>query len=186
MKFIYGIITLFFIIIVTAVFPYQIARASQIDGTIDSVYKHAWGENIGWINFGVSGGNVHVTDSALTGYAWSDNYGWVNLNATTSGVINNSEGTLSGYAWGENTGWIDFNGVTINSSGEFAGYASGTIVGRVSFNCSNTNSCSSSDFKVKTDWRTLSVRNSACGDGIDNDSDGLIDYPADPGCSSAT
>lgn len=26
----------------------------------------------------------------------------------------------------------------------------------------------------------------ACGDGIDNDGDGLIDYPADPGCSSAS
>lgn len=25
-----------------------------------------------------------------------------------------------------------------------------------------------------------------CNDGIDNDSDGLIDYPADPGCSSST
>ena len=188
MKFIYGIITLFFIIIVTAVFPYQIAWASQIDGTIDSVYKHAWGENVGWINFGVSGGNVHVTDSALTGYAWSDNYGWVNLNATTSGVINNSEGTLSGYAWGENTGWIDFNGVTINSSGEFAGYASGTIAGRVNFNCSNTSSCGSSNFKVATDWRPVSVRSAltACNDGTDNDSDGVVDYPNDPGCSSAS
>lgn len=26
----------------------------------------------------------------------------------------------------------------------------------------------------------------ACSDGIDNDGDGLIDYPADPGCSSAS
>jgi len=26
----------------------------------------------------------------------------------------------------------------------------------------------------------------ACGDGLDNDSDGKIDFPADPGCSSAT
>ncbi len=26
----------------------------------------------------------------------------------------------------------------------------------------------------------------ACGDGLDNDGDGLVDYPADPGCSAAT
>jgi hypothetical protein len=26
----------------------------------------------------------------------------------------------------------------------------------------------------------------ACGDGVDNDGDGLVDYPADPGCLSAT
>jgi len=47
--------------------------ASTTDGTIDSTYKYAWGANIGWINFGTSGGNVHITDSALTGYVWSAN-----------------------------------------------------------------------------------------------------------------
>lgn len=26
----------------------------------------------------------------------------------------------------------------------------------------------------------------ACNDGIDNDTDGLIDFPADPGCTSVT
>ena len=26
----------------------------------------------------------------------------------------------------------------------------------------------------------------ACSDGVDNDSDGLIDFPADPGCTSAS
>lgn len=162
--------------------------ASAATGTIDSVYKYAWSENIGWINFGVPSSTVSVTDTGLDGYAWSSNYGWLNLNATTSGarVQNNSEGVLSGYAWGEQVGWIDFSSVTINYAGEFTGYASGTFTGRISFNCSNTSSCSSSDFKVKTDWRPLSVRSSACGDGVDNDSDGSTDYPADSGCSSAT
>ncbi|MEK7635618.1 MAG: peptidoglycan-binding domain-containing protein [Patescibacteria group bacterium] len=160
--------------------------ASATTGTIDSVYKYAWSENIGWINFGTASSAVSVTDAGLDGYAWSGNYGWINLNATTSRVGNNSEGSLSGYAWGEQTGWIDFSGVSINYAGEFSGYATGTVTGQISFNCSNTSSCSSSDFKVKTDWRPLSVRNSACGDGVDNDSDGLTDYPADSGCSSAT
>ena len=140
--------------------------ASATDGTIDSAYKYAFGENIGWINFGVSGGNVHVTDSVLTGYAWSDNYGWINLNPTNGGVLNNSEGVLSGHAWGQSLGWINFSGVTINSSGEFLGYASTTNnSGRISFNCSNTSSCGSSDFKVKTDWRPASSRTTSSAGG---------------------
>jgi peptidoglycan hydrolase-like protein with peptidoglycan-binding domain len=36
---------------------------------------------------------------------------------------------------------------------------------------------------VKTDWRAIPYR-TACSDGIDNDNDTLIDYPADSGCSS--
>jgi len=124
--------------------------ASSTDGTIDSTYKYAWGENTGWINFGCSNCNVHIADSGLTGYAWSENYGWINLNPATSGVKNNNEGTLSGYAWGESLGWINFSGVTINSSGEFAGTASGDNTGQISFNCTNC--------KTKTDWRPLSAR----------------------------
>jgi len=132
--------------------------ASSTDGTIDAVYKYAWSENAGWINFGTSGGNVHVTDSGLTGYAWSENYGWINLNPATSGVKNDGAGNLSGYAWAEGLGWINFSGVTINNEGYFFGYASSTLAGRISFNCLNTNSCDQSDFKVRTDWRPQSAR----------------------------
>ncbi len=139
--------------------------ASETNGTIDSTYKYAWSENIGWINFACDNCNVQITDSAMTGYAWSANYGWKNLNPSTSGVSNNSEGTLSGSAWGENTGWIDFSGVTIDSSGYFSGYASGTVTGQISFNCANTSSCGSSDFKVRTDWRPVSTRDSGSGAG---------------------
>ena len=32
----------------------------------------------------------------------------------------------------------------------------------------------------------MSTSTIACEDGLDNDGDGLIDYPADPGCSGAT
>ncbi|MEK7580467.1 MAG: hypothetical protein AAB465_02570, partial [Patescibacteria group bacterium] len=133
--------------------------ASSIDGTIDNNHKYAWSENAGWINFGPSDGNVHITDSGLTGYAWSQNYGWINLSPSTSGVKNDREGNLSGYAWGENLGWINFEGVTIKSDSEFSGYA---VIARdnsrISFNCANTDSCALSDFKVKTDWRLRSTR----------------------------
>ncbi len=148
-----------------------LALASTTDGTIDSTYKYAWSENIGWVNFGTAAGNVHITDSALTGYAWSENYGWINLNPSTSGVKNNGEGALSGQAWGENLGWINFSGVGIDYNGNFSGSASGTVSGRVSFDCANC--------QVKTDWRP------ACNNSVDDDSDGKIDYPNDPGCNSA-
>ncbi len=31
----------------------------------------------------------------------------------------------------------------------------------------------------------VSISAAACGDGIDNDGDAKVDYPTDPGCSSA-
>ena len=134
--------------------------ASTTDGTIDGTYKYAWSEKIGWINFGTSFGNVHITDSGLTGYIWNNNLSWISLNCSNTSscaqsnfkVSNDGHGNLSGYAWGEGFGWINFSGVTIDSSGYFHGYANGTATGRISFNCANTNSCSQSDFKVKTDW----------------------------------
>jgi hypothetical protein len=81
--------------------------ASTTDGTIDSTYKYAWGENVGFIDLGSTAGAVHVTDTALSGSAYGENIGWINL----STITNNNEGTLSGYAWGENVGFIDFSKV---------------------------------------------------------------------------
>ncbi|GIW65617.1 MAG: hypothetical protein KatS3mg094_136 [Candidatus Parcubacteria bacterium] len=115
--------------------------------SIDSNYKFAWGENIGWVNFNPNNGNVQVFDDKLTGYAWSANYGWINLSPTNRGVYNDGNGNLSGYAWGEHLGWIDFSSVKINpSTGEFSGYAIILIDGsKINFDCANC--------KVKTDWR---------------------------------
>lgn len=144
--------------------------ASVTDGTIDTLNRYAWGENIGWIDFGATGGNVRVNDSALSGYAWSENLGWISLNCANDNscstvsfrVANTSAGVLSGHAWSENAGWIDFQpvngGVTIDGDGIFNGYAWGENIGWVSFNCINTNSCGGVDFKVQTDWRPSNVR----------------------------
>lgn len=154
------------------------AFASSTDGTIDSTYKYAWGNNIGWVNLGTSGGNIHITDSAITGYAWSQNYGWINMNPASSGIVNDGEGDLSGHAWGQNLGWIDFGNVGISSSGQFSGAA---VVendsSQISFDCANC--------VVRTDWRPRSAR-PACNNATDDDSDGKTDYPTDPGCSSLT
>ncbi len=173
-------IILFFAAAIAAmVFSVYPAFASITDGTIDpnsEGYKYAWGENIGWVNFGTANGAVYVTDSGLSGYALSETVGWINLN----NIENDGEGNLSGYAWGENIGWIKFNptkgGVIINNSGEFTGSALGENIGWIIFD---------GDYTVKTDWRPRSAR-PACNNSSDDDGDGKTDYPADPGCSSLT
>lgn len=127
------------------------AFASTTDGTIDSTYRYAWSENAGWVDFGSVAGNIHITDTALTGSAYGENIGWITLNPQTyGGVTNNAEGTLSGYAWSENAGWIDFSKVTIGSDGVFAGNAYGENIGWITFGTGNN--------KVLTDWRWASTR----------------------------
>lgn len=191
-KIAFNLIIIFLMGIVSA----PAAFASWTDGTIDATDKYGWGENIGWLDFGTSAGNVSVADTALAGYVWSENLGWISLNCSNDsscgtvdyGIVNDGEGSLSGYAWSENAGWINFNptfgGVSINSSGEFLGYGWGENIGWIVFNCATTDSCLAVDYKVKTDWRPRSAR-AACNNSTDDDGDGNIDYPSDPGCSSA-
>jgi hypothetical protein len=133
------------------------AFASTTDGTIDATQKYAWGDAMGWLNFGTAGGNIHVTDAGLTGDIWSENVGWINLSPTHAGVSNDGNGNLSGYAWGQNVGYINFSGVKINNSGLFTGEANVLMGGSINFDCVN---CS-----VLTDWRPQSVRNSGGGGG---------------------
>ncbi|KKR35542.1 MAG: hypothetical protein UT67_C0001G0047 [Candidatus Magasanikbacteria bacterium GW2011_GWA2_40_10] len=139
---------MFVLLILATLFLVKPVFASTTDGTISS--GDAWSEKIGWLNFAASNGNIHITDSELTGYIWSSLYGWIKLNPTNSGVKNNAEGGLSGSAWGENIGWISFSGVVINADGSFSGTATGTNTGIINFDCTH---CS-----VSTDWRRKSLR----------------------------
>ncbi len=158
------------------------ARASTSNGTIDpngQNYKYGWGDVVSWVNFGTSGGNVHVLDDRLTGYAWSENFGWINMSSTRAAVTNNAEGTLGGYAWGENFGYIPFTGVTIDSSGVFhgtTGQATSTNAGSISFDCTNC--------RVVTDWRPASTRTSTStsggGGGGGGPSGGAFEKPKQP------
>jgi hypothetical protein len=114
--------------------------------------KYAYGENVGWINFGQpQGPGVVVTSSGLTGYAWGENIGWINLAPAGSGVVNDGAGNLSGYAWGENVGWINFaptgSGVSIDAEGVFLGRAWGENIGWITFSSEGTVA-----FRVKTSW----------------------------------
>lgn len=114
-------------------------------GNIDPQYKFAWGDEIGWLNFGCDFCNVFVSDSKITGFIWSENFGWINLAPENGGVRNDGRGNLSGYAWGENLGWISFNNVRINQDGFFEGEAVIERLGRINFNNPN--------FKIRTTWR---------------------------------
>ncbi len=115
------------------------------EGTIDSVYKYGWSDEIGWVNFGNSYGNVTINDTTITGYAWNDNYGWINLAPTYGGVTNTTGGNVGGYAWGQNTGWINFDNVAIGCSGQFSGTATGDVIGTINFECTNC--------RVVTNWQ---------------------------------
>lgn len=152
------------LLIVIALFlaiPFGV-RASVTDGTIDTVFKYAWGENIGWINFGSTEGDVHINASGMTGYAWGENIGWISLNCSNTGtcgtvnygVSNDGFGNLSGFAWGENIGWVNFGvgGVAVDQSGHFSGYAWGENIGWISLNCLNTGSCGSVSYGLNTDY----------------------------------
>lgn len=145
----------FILFFIFSLFPHN-ALSSTSDGTIDTTNKWAWSETVGWIDFGTTDGNVHVTNSALTGYAYGENIGWISLNCSNTSscgtndyaVSNTSSGTLSGYAWSETVGWINFSptggGVSINSSGVFTGHAYGENIGWIVF---------ATDHPVTTDWR---------------------------------
>ncbi len=138
-------------------------------GTIDSVNKYAWGENIGWLNWGTSEGNVVISDSELTGYVWGENIGWVSLNCSNTSscatvdykVLNTSTGNLSGYAWSENAGWINFSpgfgaDPSISTLGDFQGYLWGENVGWINLNCANLLMCGTASYKVSGTWRAAS------------------------------
>jgi hypothetical protein len=174
------------------------SRYSQFrdyDGNTDSTF-----DRINWRT--TNGTPVTVSDTALTGNLWGETVGWINLNPTNGGVTNTTGGILGGYAWGENTGWINFaptnGGVTIDTStGEFSGDAWSQNYGWITFSCPGADTC------VITDWRPEGSGGNdghsgnqlfvpgqplapACSDGIDNDQDGVTDYPNDTGCAFAT
>ena len=106
----------------------------------------AWGENIGFINFGdgtpangVSyanpttgpiagipdfGINLDPATGNLTGFAWGENVGWINFNGGALATppqparIDAAAQRLRGFAWAENIGWINLD---LTEAGKFVG-----------------------------------------------------------------
>lgn len=156
--------------------------------------------------------SIVVDDNGIRGYAWGGIAGWIVFDCalttngcnTTNGnfkVSISEEGTLSGYAWGENTGWINFgpftnediSRVVINRKGFFqgslsqAGYAWSEQLGWIVFDCGSLNSCVRAGYTPRA-YRPTQVSSGSitqCGDGIDNDNDGLLDM-ADGNCGNAS
>ncbi len=110
---------------------FQIASVNSLGGggagSIDSTYRYAWADSIGWIDFGYSAGNVTVGETQLTGYAYNDDVLQIALDCATTPIgnicesqsnfkvnRNSTTGDLSGWAWNDNIGWISFCG---NASG---------------------------------------------------------------------
>lgn len=146
---------------------------------IDSNYRYAWNDNLGWIEF-YSTNNVIVYYDRIEGYA-NSSVGSIalNCNSTPNGNIcggpagnwkisNDGNGNLSGWAWNDVIGWISFDSVTAGSgyfyqtiinptTGEFSGWAWSESVGWISFNCSNTGTCGTSNYKVFTAWNNLPI-----------------------------
>lgn len=140
---------------------------------IDPTDKYAWGENIGWLNWGTTEGAVDVPEENgdFAGYVWGENVGWISLscsNTASCGTVDygvsRTGDDLSGYAWGENVGWISFScantgtcgtvdyGVSIDTAtNELQGYAWGENVGWIVLNCATTGSCGTVSYRVKTE-----------------------------------
>ncbi len=156
----------------TVCFLPHISFASPTDGTIDANQQYAWSNNYGWLNFKADQGNIHVTDSGLSGYIWNTHIGWINLAPTDSGqqVINDGEGHLSGSAWGQGIGWVNFSGITIDANGLFRGSLTGADIETITFDCEQ---CA-----VKTDWRPMSVRGGGTNAGAP--AGGVVIIPPPP------
>jgi hypothetical protein len=91
---------------------------------------YAWGENIGFINFGdgspANGSSYANTTGAdfgvnilpngdLGGMAWGENVGWINFGTAAflapaqRARLDAGAARLRGWAWGENIGWLDLD-----------------------------------------------------------------------------
>ena len=74
-----------------SVFAISFASVTFGQSNIDPADKHAWGENIGWVNFDTASAAPDQArfDSAASrfrGYAWGENVGWINLDDPASFV----------------------------------------------------------------------------------------------------
>jgi probable HAF family extracellular repeat protein len=167
------------------------ARGVSTDGSVvvgnsssaDGRQGFVWTENDGMVGLGFLPGqdtstasDVSADGSVIVGEGWCDNYScpeeavfWI-----TSGIYPLQDILVEEFGLGsELAGWqlryafgLSDDGLTLVGLGTNPdGFAEGWL--------------------VQLD-RSLTTIPTDCSDGLDNDSDGLIDYPDDPGCSSDT
>ncbi len=117
--------------------------------TINTVHRHAYGANTGWLD-----ARGDVVDGAViglfycSGHVWGANIGWIRLGAGTPangwqyannsasdwGVNHDGDGNLTGLAYGANVGWIVFEQAYGQPrvdllTGDLGGHAWGANVG---------------------------------------------------------
>jgi hypothetical protein len=158
--------------------------AARGESTINTVDRHAYGANLGWIDARANGQDgLLVGEFTCSGHVYAANVGWISLgdgapangmnyrndSGTDFGVNRDASGQLTGLAWGANIGWVIFTnrtalGTTFEApkvdliTGRFSGYA----------------------FAPNAGWIALSnlfahVKTDVVVPGADSDGDGLPD-----------
>lgn len=150
--------------------------------TINLTNRHAFGANIGWIDWrgdGTTG--ARIGEFVCSGLLYAANVGWIHLGSGTPangiryqnnsasdfGVNHDGLGNLNGLAWGANVGWLNFTNRDVAGSifdapkvdlatGRLSGFVFGANVGWISL--------SNAFAFVQTD--SLAPATDSDGDGI--------------------
>ncbi len=121
-------------------------------------------------------------------YAYSSTYNYEIQDATPTVNISASPNPIN-YIASSTLSWSSANATSCNASGDWSGAkglsgleSTGNLTSNKTYTISCTGSTGSSNNSV-----TVNVNPpKQCQDSTDNDNDGWIDYPADPGCLSAS
>lgn len=172
-----------FLVLIVAAIPHSAPASS----TIDPVNPHAWGANIGWLNWRADEPNGAVIgEFVCAGYIYAANFGWIHLGdgipgtgsvPTTAHYSNTAandygvnvlptaqimKANLRGLAYGANIGWINFenagNPQVDLATGALSGYAWGANVGWINLGQAG-----------------VTLRTQRLEPGIDTDGDGIPD-----------
>lgn len=130
-----------------------LAAAASVRGatTINPTHAHAWGANVGWINWRADGANgAIIGEFFCSGHLYGANVGWINLgngtpanqrqyqnnSASDFGVNLDVQGNLRGLAYGANVGWLVFEDKGAPKvdlrTGRLSGFIYGANVGWIS------------------------------------------------------
>lgn len=169
---------------VTGLLWLALLPAMRADSTINSVDRHAYGANLGWVDARADFEHgARVGEFTCAGYLYGANVGWINLGsgepadgiyygndtAQDFGVNRDPSGELTGCAWGANIGWLIFTNRTATGA-SFDGPRVDLFTGRFSGHV----------FAPNVGWITLSnlfaqVKTDVVTPGVDSDGDGLPD-----------
>src|SRR5262245_61935818 len=150
---------------------------AEAPSTINTINRHAYGANIGWLDWRTDTANgASVGEFVCSGYLYVGNVGWIclgngapvngiryeNNSATDFGVNNDGAGNLRGLAYGANIGWANFEELGAPKidlkTGRLSGFIYGANIGWISL--------SNSMGFVQTDL---------IQSGLDSDGDGIAD-----------